>query len=150
MRAFSGSRNGCAGVRATTGRSSSGDASDMSRHSSAQSAPIRTTTAAQHGTEERPRIGAPFAGCPVMRIGNKAARELLDIIDIVNFGERIPFERARLERVQHDVAAVAIEESSAIAAIGIGEYGAVAAFERPGQEIADRRGLSRFPWSPES
>ena len=78
-----------------------------------------------------------------MRIGNKAACELLDIIDIVNFGERIPFERARLERVQHDVAAVTIEESSSITAIGIGEYGAVAAFERPGQEIADGRGLSR-------
>src|SRR5580692_8595797 len=37
MREFSGSRNGCAGVPATTGLSSSGDASDMSRHNSAQS-----------------------------------------------------------------------------------------------------------------
>ncbi len=100
MRAFSGSRKGCAGVPATMGLSSSGDASDKSRHSSAQSARFERATAAQHGAEECARIGAPFAGGPVMRIGNEAARQLLDVVGVANLRERIPFEGARLERIQ--------------------------------------------------
>ena len=50
--------------------------------------------------------------------------------------KQIPFHRPAVERIQDDVAAISVEKRTVVAAVRVGEYGAVAARQRARQEFA--------------
>jgi hypothetical protein len=51
-------------------------------------------------------------------IGNERARQLLDVVGRLDFGEQIPFHGALVEGIEDGVAALGIEEPTQIAASG--------------------------------
>ena len=143
MRAFSPSRNGWAGVPATTGRNSSGEAADNSRHSSLE---LREPPSRLRRRTAQRKVRAYARHSLDGRIAarrNQAARQLIYIVGIVYLCERIPLHGVRLEGIQENVAAVPMKEPGAVATIGIGNDGAVAPREGCAQDLAYHRGFPR-------
>src|SRR5205807_2583487 len=54
-----------------------------------------------------------------------------------DLGEQVPARGETIEGIQDQVAASGIEEALPVAAVGIGDDGAIAAVERAAQELAD-------------
>ena len=91
--------------------------------------------AARHGAEEGACIAAPFARRRIIARWYQAAHELLDVPGRTDLGERIPFNRQRLERIEDHVAATSFEQARAVAAVRVGNDRAIAARQRPRQQI---------------
>src|SRR5215472_4205784 len=56
--------------------------------------------------------------------------------------EQIPFDRARLEGIEDEIAARGITKLADIAAVGISDDRAIPTCERPAEQLADRRALA--------
>src|SRR5207253_11215026 len=59
-----------------------------------------------------------------------------------NLGEGIPLHRVRIEGVEDDIAAARLVEARAVAAVRIGDDGAIPAREDATQQPRNRRGLA--------
>ena len=135
MRAFSGSRNGCAGVPATSGsqlrvaRRYGQQAPQLARSRAHPDSQQRRMTAREEGA----RVAAPLAPGGILGRGNQPARQLLHVPRRSNLGERIPLHGVRVEGIEHHVPAPAIVEARAIAAVRIGDHRAVAAPQARGR-----------------
>src|SRR5271165_7407398 len=93
--------------------------------------------AAHHRGEEGARITAPLAGRGVIAVWDEPARQLLHVVTVVNFSEQVPFDGISLKWIEHDVAAVAVEEMREVAGVGIREYGSVTARNGAAKELAN-------------
>jgi hypothetical protein len=88
---------------------------------------------AQDRREKRASIPTPLATGRVVRGGDETTRQLIDIVDLPDLREGVPFDGVLLERIQNDIAAVLIVERHEVATVGIGNHGAVAALQRTPQ-----------------
>jgi hypothetical protein len=75
-------------------------------------------------------------------VGEQGASQLLEVVGVVDLGEEIPFQGARIEGIQNDIAAIRSVEARKVRGVGIGNHGAIAAVERCGDKFANRRALS--------
>ncbi len=62
--------------------------------------------------EERARIASPAAVLPFV-IGDERSRQLLDVVDALDLREQVPLHGARVERIEHHVAARRVDRIAA-------------------------------------
>src|SRR5207244_12644607 len=84
----------------------------------------------------------PLARRAVLGRRKQATRELIDIPGGTNLGEGIPLHRVRVEGVEDDIAATRLVEARAVAAVRIGDDGAIPTREDATQQPRNRRGLA--------
>src|SRR5437016_12156834 len=94
-----------------------------------------------HGAEEGAGVTAPAAIRPLV-VGNQRACELLDVVVVADLAEQVPARGTRLEGVENDVAAPAVVELAQIAAVRIGNAGAIAARECRAEQLPDGGALA--------
>src|SRR5438067_548973 len=94
-----------------------------------------------HGAEEGAGVTAPAAIRPLV-VGNQRACELLDVVVVADLAEQVPARGTRLEGVENDVAAPAVVELAQIAAVRIGNDGAIAARECRAEQLPDGGALA--------
>jgi len=97
---------------------------------------------AENRREKGPRIVAPAAiGAFVVR--DERSPELVGVMSLNHFREEIPASGAVVEGIQDHIPSRWFVELSEIAAVGIGDHGAIPARERTGEELPDGRALAR-------
>src|SRR5438105_14955194 len=94
-----------------------------------------------HRAEEGAGISPPAAIRPLV-VGNQRACELLDVVVVTDLAEQVPARGTRLEGVENHVAAPAVVELAQIAAVRIGNDGAIAARECRAEQLADGGALA--------
>ena len=92
--------------------------------------------------EKRARVASPTAILTFV-IGNQGSGKLLDVVAAVDLREQIPFHRTFVEGIEHDIAALRPVEAPHIAAVRIGDHGAIAARQSARHDFLDRRALAR-------
>src|SRR5882757_9298616 len=90
-----------------------------------------------HGTEKCTRVAAPTS-IGTLVVWNQRTGELIDVVGILDFGKQVPLYRALIERIQHQVAASGVVESTEVTAVRICDHGAVASLECGPQDLLDR------------
>ena len=126
MRPLCSSRNGCAGVPATSVLSSGVPATTSRRYSSRTSRTARGVGLARHGAEESARIAAPAAvGALVIR--DERARQLFHVIRIVDLCEQVPAAEAGSKGLRITSPRSRSIEAPQVAAVRVGDDRAVAA-----------------------
>ena len=143
MRAFSGSRNGCAGVLATMRPKLRARRHGDQPPELRGIRPADLVTTAHHGGEECSSVATPFPAGGVLGRRNQAAGKLLGVVWLADFGKRIPLQRAGVERVQDDIAAPGIVVTREIAALRIGDDRAITPIERGCEQLPDGGRLAR-------
>src|SRR6202035_6095397 len=81
-----------------------------------------------HRAEEGARVAAP-AAIRAFVVRNQRAGQLFDVVVFADFAEQVPARRVRLEWIEDHIAPLPVVETTQVAAVRIGDYGAVAATE---------------------